>query len=190
MLFGPFGDPCAGRQAAYQSGGGNGVIRRARIELGLAGARRSQFTVQPAQPFHVVNIVPRWQHVHVELHFARPFQGLRGNPLGAPADVLEQTAVYGLQSEQIITPIGGWAENGALSGLCQYLGGFNQQCGRQCRTVRIEDDRRGMSASQIFPAIVRSKQSPRLGRHASIKPMSGGRVSWKNASVPAGAKAT
>ena len=66
------------------------------------------------------------------------------------ADVLEQTAVHGLQSEQVITPIGGWAENGALSGARQYLGGFDQQCSRQCRTVRIEDNRRGMFARKYF----------------------------------------
>ena len=35
--------------------------------------------------------------------------------------------VHGLQSEQIITAIGGWAENGALSGLRQHVGGFDEE---------------------------------------------------------------
>jgi hypothetical protein len=54
------------------------------------------------------------------------------------------------QSEQVITPIGGWAENGALSRGRQYLSGFDQQCSRQCRTIRIEDNRRGMFARKYF----------------------------------------
>ena len=76
-------------QAAHQSRGGGGVMRRMRIELPFGGARRPQFTVQPAQTFHIVNIVPRRQHVHFQLKFARPFQRLRGNALGAPGDFLE-----------------------------------------------------------------------------------------------------
>src|SRR5262245_674293 len=79
-----------------------------------------------------------------------PFQRLRGNALGAPGDSLEQTAVRGLESKEIITPIGGWAEHGALSGRCQCVGGLDQQRSRQRRTVRIEDDRRGMPAGKYF----------------------------------------
>ena len=69
--------------------------------------------------------------------------------------------VYCLQSEQIIAAIGGWAENGALSGLCQYVGGFDEKCGRQCRTVRIEDDCRRHVRDANISCSVRSKQSPR-----------------------------
>jgi len=88
--------------------------------------------------------------VHVKLEFARPFQSLCGDPLGAPGNVLEQTGIDGLQSEQIITAIGTRAKNGALSRLCQHVGGFDEQRGRQRRTVGIEDDRRGISARKNF----------------------------------------
>jgi hypothetical protein len=72
-----------GPQAAHQSRGGGGVMRRMRIEMPFGGARRPHFTVQPAQTFPIVNIVPRRQHVHFQLKFTRPFQRLRGNALGA-----------------------------------------------------------------------------------------------------------
>src|SRR4029077_6853590 len=96
------------------------------------------------------DIVPRWQQMHVELYFARTFQGLCRNPLGAPGDVLKQRAMEGLQSEQVIASVRAGAENGALSRLRQHAGGFDQKRSRQCRTVGIEDDRCGMSERKYF----------------------------------------
>ena len=54
-------------------------MRRMRIELAFAGAPCSQFTLQPAQTFQIVDIVPRRQRVRFQLKLARPFQRLHGN---------------------------------------------------------------------------------------------------------------
>ncbi len=66
------------------------------------------------------------------------FERLTRNCLAAPCHVLEQPSVGLLEAEEIVTAVGRGAENGAVAGARQQLGGLYQQGRRQSRTVGIE----------------------------------------------------
>ena len=69
---------------------------------------------------------------------------------GAPGDILEHAAVRGFETEQIIAAVGRRAEHGAIARPRQHCGGFDQERGRQSRTVGIEHDGRTVAARQNF----------------------------------------
>jgi len=75
---------------------------------------------------------------------------LPGDALGAPGDVIEQAAVRGLQTEQIIAPVARGTEHGALARPRECVRGLDQERRRQRRAVGIEHDGRTMAAGEDF----------------------------------------
>src|ERR1700674_5239129 len=88
--------------------------------------------------------------MYVQPQLARPIDGLRGDPAGAPRDILEQARMRLLDSKQVVASVDGKAEHGAIAGLCEKFRSFDQQRGRQGGAVGIERNGTPMAALEQF----------------------------------------
>ena len=70
---------------------------------------------------------------------ARARQGLGGDPLRAPIDILEQPAVRPLQSEEVVAAVGRGPEHDTIAGRGQGGGGGREVGGGQGRAVGVEE---------------------------------------------------
>src|SRR5271166_922680 len=114
------------------------MSRLVRLQSGIGGASGCNFHVEALQTFSIINIIPRRKQMQFEPELFRSFECLLRNSTGAASNVFEESTVRFLQTKQVIPAVRGRTEHHLIAGARQDFGGFEQQCCRQSRTVRIE----------------------------------------------------
>ena len=96
---------CFARFAEERPHQRGGPWRLMRPQVGREGSARAEFGMQLPQSLHLIDVVPGRQDMNRQADLAGPLQGLGGDALGAPIDVLEQTPVRSFQTEQIVAAV-------------------------------------------------------------------------------------
>src|SRR5215468_5942464 len=107
-----------------------------------------QFAEQYFERCDVIHVVPGRQHMHGKMQFGGALQRLLGHALRAPGNVLEQARMPRLHAKEVIAPVEGGPEDGALAWLPKQLGSLHQKGCWQRRTVGIDNYRSTMAARE------------------------------------------
>ena len=108
----------------------------------------SEIADQTTQRCDIVNIVPDRQRVHAQPDLGGAVQGLPKHPIGAPRDVLEQTAMWAFEADQVIAAIFGASDNDPVAGHCERSGGFDKHRSRQIGAVGVDKACRAIAGGE------------------------------------------